>query len=97
MSFSVQGTILMKLLCSICFLARQGLALLGDGSEEDGQLLQLISSHDPLIAGWLQKKRYRYTSHKIQDDFLDLMGKVVFFKQHFIPFATIQICYIGDR
>ena len=39
------------------------------------QLLQLISSHDPLIAGWLQKKRYRYTSHKIQDDFIDLMRK----------------------
>ena len=68
----------MKLLCSIRFLARQGLALRGDGSEEDGnymQLLNLISSQDPLIAGWLQKKRYKYTSHKIQDDFLYLMGK----------------------
>ena len=73
-----KSTILMKLLCSIRFLARQGLALRGDGSEEDGnymQLLNLISSQDPLIAGWLQKKRYKYTSHKIQDDFLDLMGK----------------------
>ena len=28
-------------------------------------------------SGWLQKKRYRYTSHKIQDDFLDLMEKDV--------------------
>jgi len=72
------STVLMKLLCSIRFLTRQGMALRGDGSEEDGnylQLLQLLSSQDPLVAGWLQKKRYRYTSHKIQDDFLDLMGK----------------------
>ena len=69
------STILMKSLCSIHFLARQGMALQGDGTEDDGnylQLLQLLSSQDPLVAGWL---RYRYTSHKIQDDFLDLMGK----------------------
>ena len=74
------STILMKVLCSIRFLARQGMALRGDGSEEDGnylQLLQLLSSRDPLVAGWLQKKRYRYTSHKIQEDFLDLMGKEI--------------------
>jgi len=72
------SNVLMKLLCSVRFLARQGLALRGDGSEEDGnylQLLQLLASHDPLISEWLQKKSYRYTSHKIQYHFLELMAK----------------------
>ena len=35
------------------------------------------SFHLVRIHGWLQKKRYRYTSHKIQDEFLDLMGKEI--------------------
>ena len=59
------------------------------------QLLNLISSQDPLIAGWLQKKRYKYTSHKIQDDFLDLMGKDILGNisshLHQSKFATLMI------
>ena len=68
------------MLCSIRFLARQGLALRGDATEEDGnflQLLQLASFHDPLMSEWLKQKVHKYTSHKIQNEFLELMASDV--------------------
>ena len=37
------------------------------------QLLKLLASHDPLVIEWLKQKTHKYTSHKIQNKFLELM------------------------
>ena len=90
--------ILLKLMCSICFLARQGLALRGDATEEDGnflQLLKLLASHDPLVLEWLKRKTHKYTSHKIQNELLELMALDVLtdisFHLHQSPFVTLML------
>jgi len=46
---------LLKILSSINYLARQGLALRGDGDEADSnflQLLQLKAEEDPMVLEW---------------------------------------------
>ena len=90
--------ILFKLLCSIRFLARQGLALRGDATEEDGnflQLLKLTANHDPLVSEWLKRKTHKYTSHKIQNEFLELMASDVLTgissHLHQSPFVTLML------
>lgn len=57
----------------ICYLARQSLALRGDGDEQDGnfmQLLKLKGEDDPAVINWLQKIN-KYTSHEIQNGILN--------------------------
>ena len=69
---------LLKVAQSIRFLARQGLALRGDGPEEDSsnfiQLLHLRSFDDLLIADFLKKKTDKYCSHQIQNELLQTMA-----------------------
>ena len=70
----------MKLLSSIQFLARQGLALRGDGAGEPdsnfNQLLQLRAQDetDGKLAGWMKRKTNKYTSHDIQNEILQVMA-----------------------
>ncbi len=69
---------LIKIISSIRFLARQGLPLRGDGSEElDSnfyQKLKLKSEEDPRVNDWLKKKTNKYTSHDIQNEILKVMA-----------------------
>jgi hypothetical protein len=49
----------LKILSSIRYLARQGLALRGDGDEQDGNFLQLLKlkgEDDPSMIDWLKLK-----------------------------------------
>jgi len=58
-------------------LARQGLALKGDGDEKDSnfmQLLQLCAIDDPNISTTLEKKSDKYTSAQIQNEVLKLLS-----------------------
>ncbi len=70
----------LKILSSIHFLARQGLALRGDGCGEiEGnftQLLKLQASDESSVHlnAWLKRKNDKYTSHDIQNEMLGVMA-----------------------
>ncbi len=70
----------LKILSSIHFLARQGLALRGDGCGEiEGnftQLLKLRASDESSVYlnAWLKRKSDKYTSHDIQNEMLGVMA-----------------------
>lgn len=63
---------LIKILSCVKFLARQGLALRGDGDESDGNFLQLLTflDEDGMVNDWLKRKQNKYTSHEIQNELL---------------------------
>ena len=69
--------ILLILLRSIAFLARQGLALRGYGKEVDSnfrQLLLLQATENKKITEWLSKPTNTFTSKDIQNEMLKLMA-----------------------
>ena len=66
---------LIKILSCIQFLARQGLPLRGHGDDSDGNLLQLLKYQGgDEIKDWLQRKTNKYTSHEVQNSFLNMMA-----------------------
>ena len=68
---------LLKIMSSIRYLTRQGLALRGDGDEDDGNFLQLLKlkgEDDPAMLEWLKRKVNKYTSHEIQNDIIKVMA-----------------------
>lgn len=88
---------LLKILSSVRYLARQGLALRkADDSESNLiQLLQLRAEDDTRILNWLAKTTRKYTSHENQNDMLNIMAQHV---QRMIlcdinqsPFITIMV------
>ena len=55
------------ILPSLRFLARQGLALCGNNSDVESNLLQLLKiklEECPQLCTWLQRERLKYTSHE---------------------------------
>ena len=71
---------LMKIISSVIWLARQRLPLRGDGYEEDGNFLQLLrlqGTDDDKLFQWLKRKANKYTSHVIQKDILKVMSTQV--------------------
>eukprot|EP00117_Sycon_ciliatum_P008412 scpid101383/ scgid11122/ Zinc finger MYM-type protein 1 len=67
----------LKIVSNLQFLARQGLALHGDGSEEDSnfmQVLKLRGQDDPRGKTWLEKKTNKYVSHDMQNELLQVMA-----------------------
>ena len=67
----------LKILQNVKFLARQSIALRGDGDEIDSnfvQLLQLRACDDPGVKDWLKKKANKYTSPEIQNEMLEVMA-----------------------
>ena len=71
---------LLTILRTTVFLARQGLPLRGDGDEQDSnfnQVLLLQSKENARIGNWLSRQRYKYTSKDIQNEILKLMAKEV--------------------
>ena len=68
---------LLKVLSSVCFLARQGLALRGDGDECDSnvhQLLLLCGEDFPAMAKFMERKQLKCSSHEVQNEFLSIMA-----------------------
>ena len=68
---------LIKIIETIQFLGRQGLALRGDERDENSSFMQLLKlrSKDFLkLKEWLEKKTEKYTSHDIQNELLKLMA-----------------------
>lgn len=63
------------------YLARQALAIRGDGTEKDCNLVQLLrkvkGEDDPLILDWLERKYNKYTSPEIQNELLRCMARLV--------------------
>ena len=67
----------LKILETLQFLGRQGLALRGDENDDDSnfiQLLKLRSKDIPELTKWMQRKREKYTSHDIQNEIIMLMA-----------------------
>ena len=68
---------LLKILSNIRFLARQSIAIRGDGDEENSNFIQLFKlrgEDDPKFAKWLEKKTDKYVSADIQNELLKVMG-----------------------
>ena len=65
------------ILSNIRFLARQGLALRGDGDESDSNfmtLLKLRSEDNSKLVEWVQQKTGKYTSAAMQNEMVKVMG-----------------------
>ncbi len=78
---------------NIRFLARQGLALRGDGDESNSnfvQLFRLRGVDHPLIDKWMQKSTNKYTSNVVQNECLELMALSVLRKIGQSMHAAIQ-------
>ena len=57
-------------------MARQGLALRGNNSDAESNLLQLLKLRTedcPQLCTWLQRERLKYTSHECQNEMLEIM------------------------
>ena len=46
----------LKIISSIGFLSRQGMAIRGDRNDEDSSFLQLLQEDDPGLLEWLKRK-----------------------------------------
>lgn len=89
---------LLKVISSIRYLARQGLALRGSGNEEDGNFLQMLrakADEDPRVNDWLKKKINKYTSHDIQNKLLKDMAinvlRSIASELQLSPFITVMM------
>ena len=59
------------------YLVRQGLALRVDGSENDGNLIQLLfmkAEQDKNLSQWMKRKQNVYTSTEIQNEIVKVLG-----------------------
>ena len=68
---------LLKVLSSVRFLARQGLAFRGDGDECDSNIHQLLRLHGedfPAMAKFMERKQLKYSSHEVHNEFLSIMA-----------------------
>ena len=73
-------SMLRLILSSIRFLARQGLALRGSGSDESANLIQLLrlrGEDDPNILTWLEKSARKHTAPENQNEMLEIMSHAV--------------------
>ena len=95
---------LLKLISSVRFLARQGLALRGDADEVDSNLHQLLllrgEDYSPM-SKFLEKQQLKYTSPEVQNEFLSIMALQVLRKvmgdiQEAVYF-TVMIDEITDQ
>ena len=71
---------LIKIVSSLRYLARQGLAIRGDGTEKDCNLVQLFrvkGEDDSLMLDWLERRYDKYTSPEIQNEILSCMARLV--------------------
>ena len=67
----------LKVLQTIRFLARQGIALRGDGKEDDSNFIQLLkirANDDSRIHDYLSKKTDKYTSPTVVNEIIAIMA-----------------------
>ena len=73
-----QQAVFVKDFIKCVFLARQGLAFRGDGTNKVNsnfvKLLKLRGLDDPSTDDWISKKTNKYTSHNIQGKVLKAMA-----------------------
>ena len=96
--------ILLLIISSICFLARQGLALRGDHSDESANLLQLLhlrAKDKPQLLKWLKKNAQKHTAPENQNELLELMAHGVLRKVLIdireSPFLAIMVDETTDK
>ena len=89
---------LLKILSSIRYLARQSLALRGRDDDSDGNLIQLLKlqgSEDSEILEWMQRKTNKYTSPEMQNELMKHLAlhvmRDISEKLQKSPFITIMI------
>ena len=69
-----------------------------DGSEEDGnlnQLMKLFSEKDLSLKSWMSKKTNTYLSHDMQNEMLEVMKIVANIQA--APFFTIMVDETTDK
>ena len=69
----------MKLLQNLQFLALSNIAIQGHEKEKSNffGLAKLRANDDEDLVNWIQKKRYNYMHHNVQNELLELMAKEV--------------------
>ena len=80
----------LQVLCCIRYLARQGLALRGDGYEADGNFMQLLQMNSPDMEDRLKRKIQVYIS-RMQNDIIKTMAMNVLRSMQNSPFLTIMM------
>ena len=95
---------LMQIICALKYLARQSLAIRGDGMEEDGnlmQLMQVFAEKDPSLRRWMSKKANTYLSHDMQNEIVEVMAMQVL--RNIVadiqkaPFFTVMVDETTDK
>ena len=71
--------VLLKLITSLRYLTRNGLAIRGKQNDDGNyiSLLELRSDDDIMLKNWLKKTRNSFTSSKIQNEILQIMSNTV--------------------
>ena len=67
----------LKVMAAAQYLARQGIALRGDGDDSDSNFIQLLkmqADDNQKLASWLSQKTNKYTSHESQNEILKVMA-----------------------
>ena len=92
------------ILSSVRFLARQGLALRGDGSDASANLIQLLrlrAEYKPEVLQWLDKSACKHTSPENQNEMLELMARRVLRRLlediHSSPFLAVMVDEATDK
>ena len=95
---------LQMILSSVRFLARQGLALRGDGSDESSNLTQLLNvraEDNPTILPWITKKACKHMHHDNQNEMLELMAHQVLRRilddAYTSPFLAVMVDETRDQ
>ena len=89
------------ILSSVCFLARQGLALRGDGSDISIQLLRLRAEDKPQVLQWLDKSVRKHTAPENQNEMLGIMAhhvpRRILEDIHSSPFLAVMVDEATDK
>ena len=95
---------LLLIMSSIRFLARQGLALRGDHSDESANLMQLLhlrAEDKPQLLKWLEKSAQKHIAPESQNEMLELMARGVLRKVlsdiHESPFLAVMVDETTDK
>lgn len=72
-------TALLKIISSLLYLTRQGMALRGhtDDNSNFYQLLKLRSNDSKELEGWLMRTKCKWISHEVQNEILSLLSQYV--------------------
>ena len=92
------------ILSSVRFLARQGLALRGDGSNLSSNLTQLLhvrAEGNPKMLQWITKAACKHMHHDNQNEMLELMAHQVLRRflddTHTSPFLAVMVDETRDQ